>query len=465
MFNKATSCLSGPNDPVVIPRGSRRTDWEVELALVIGTGGHNISETDALAHVAGYTIVNDVSERRWQVKRGGQWVKGKSAPTFGPIGPWLVTADEVPEPQALDLWLDVNGTRVQSSNTKEMIFGCAFIISYLSEFLELLPGDVITTGTPDGIGMSRQPPRFLTAGDTMTLSVAGLGEQSYPVVAHPDDSRRVGRMTTAAGRTVLITGAAGGLGAAMTTALVEADATVIATDRDEAGLRELAEHLDATGQLHIVTADISTEAGRRELLGRCAELADHVDGLINNAGIGLTVIRPDDPVKPIRYWDVDSPTLELFLAVHTVAPYHLTNALLPAMIARGWGRIVTVTTSLATMIRRGMSPYGGAKAATEAFTALLAADLVGTGVTANVLIPGGPVDTAILPDRPEIDRSRWLRPSVMGPPAVWLVSPAADHVNGQRVVAAECDPHTGAPSNLRGIAWPGHEGEVHWRRP
>ena len=187
VFNKATSCLSGPNDPVVIPRGSRRSDWEVELALVIGTGGHNISADDALAHVAGYTIVNDMSERRWQVKRGGQWIKGKSAPTFGPIGPWLVTTDEVPDPQALDLWLALNGTRVQNSNTSEMIFGCAFIVSYLSEFLELLPGDVITTGTPDGIGMSMQPPRFLAPGDRMTLSVAGLGEQSYPVVAHPDD--------------------------------------------------------------------------------------------------------------------------------------------------------------------------------------------------------------------------------------------------------------------------------------
>ncbi len=187
LFNKATSCLSGPNDPIVIPRGSRRTDWEVELAVVIGTGGSDISVADALSHVAGYTIVNDVSERRWQVKRGGQWIKGKSAPTFGPIGPWLVTTDEIADPQALPLWLDLNGERVQDSNTSEMIFSCAFIVSYLSEFLELLPGDVITTGTPDGIGMSRQPPRFLTAGDQLVLSVAGLGEQRYPVVAHPDD--------------------------------------------------------------------------------------------------------------------------------------------------------------------------------------------------------------------------------------------------------------------------------------
>ena len=263
---------------------------------------------------------------------------------------------------------------------------------------------------------------------------------------------------------MLITGAGGGLGAAMTIALIDAEATVIATDRDDAALRELSARVGAAGHLRLVTADISTDAGRRELLGRCAEIADPVDVLINNAGIGLRSIREDYPVDPIRYWDVDGPTLELFLAVHTVAPYQLTNSLVPAMIARGWGRIITVTTSLATMIRRGMSPYGGAKAATEAFTALLAADLAGTGVTANVLIPGGPVDTAILPDRPEIDRSRWLRPSVMGPPAVWLASAAADDVNGRRVVAAICDPETGVPASLAAIAWPGHEGDIHWRR-
>ena len=188
LFTKATSCLSGPYDPIVIPRGSRRTDWEVELAMVIGTGGSDISASRALDHVAGYTIVNDVSERRWQVKRGGQWVKGKSAPTFGPTGPWLVTPDEVGDPQSLDIWLRLNGELMQQANTSEMIFGCAFLVSYLSEFLELLPGDIITTGTPDGIGMSRQPPRFLTAGDTLTLGVQHLGEQAMQVRRHPDDA-------------------------------------------------------------------------------------------------------------------------------------------------------------------------------------------------------------------------------------------------------------------------------------
>ncbi len=265
------------------------------------------------------------------------------------------------------------------------------------------------------------------------------------------------------GRTVLLTGAAGGLGTAMTAALAAAGATVIATDRDDDALGALRDRTAADARaLELVAADIATAPGRRTLLARCG---DRVDVVINNAGIGLRGIRAGYPAEPIRFWDIDTPTLERFLAVHTVAPYELTRELLPAMLARGFGRIINVTTSLATMIRRGMSPYGGAKAATEAFTALLAADLAGTGVTANVLVPGGPVDTPILPDSPGTDRARWLRPTVMGAPAVWLASPASADVNGQRIIAAECDPATGRPGRLVGAAWPGHEGDVHWGRP
>ncbi|MCY0389475.1 fumarylacetoacetate hydrolase family protein [Robbsia sp. Bb-Pol-6] len=183
VFNKWLSAVVGPNDDVKIPRGSRKTDWEVELGVVIGKGGAYIEEADALAHVAGYCIVNDVSERSYQIERGGTWDKGKGCDTFGPIGPWLVTADEVADPQRLALWLEVDGTRHQNGNTSTMIFGVAHLVSYLSQFMSLQPGDVIATGTPPGVGMGHKPePVFLRAGQTMRLGIDGLGEQRQRTV-------------------------------------------------------------------------------------------------------------------------------------------------------------------------------------------------------------------------------------------------------------------------------------------
>jgi 2-keto-4-pentenoate hydratase/2-oxohepta-3-ene-1,7-dioic acid hydratase in catechol pathway len=186
LFNKATSALAGPADPVTIPPGSEATDWEIELGVVIGRPVERVSQAEALGCVAGYMTLNDLSERHWQKDRGGQWVKGKSAPGFCPIGPWLVTADEVPEPQALPLWLDLNGETMQLSSTADMIFGVAEIIAYMSRFMVLRPGDVIATGTPEGVGLGMKPPRFLRPGDAMTCAVEGLGTQRLPVVAHPD---------------------------------------------------------------------------------------------------------------------------------------------------------------------------------------------------------------------------------------------------------------------------------------
>ncbi|MFN3547243.1 MAG: fumarylacetoacetate hydrolase family protein [Mesorhizobium sp.] len=183
VFSKAPSCLSGPNDDVLMPKGSVKLDWEVELAIVIGERCDYVSKQDALSKVFGYALCNDVSEREYQAERGGQWIKGKSAPTFGPLGPWIVTADEVPDPQALSMFLDVNGQRAQTGSTATMIFTCAEIVSYLSEFMVLEPGDVITTGTPPGVGLGMKPPRFLKAGDTMRLGIDGLGEQRQTVVA------------------------------------------------------------------------------------------------------------------------------------------------------------------------------------------------------------------------------------------------------------------------------------------
>ena len=182
VFAKWTSAITGPDDVVEIPRGSRKTDWEVELGVVIGQGGRYIDEADALSHVAGYCVVNDVSEREFQLERGTQWDKGKGCDTFGPIGPWLVTADEVPDPQQLNLWLEVNGHRYQNGNTRTMVFTVAQIISYLSRFMSLQPGDVISTGTPPGVGMGQKPPRFLVAGETIRLGIEGLGVQTQRTV-------------------------------------------------------------------------------------------------------------------------------------------------------------------------------------------------------------------------------------------------------------------------------------------
>ena len=177
IFMKATSAIVGPNDDVQIPRGSQKTDWEVELAVVIGTAAKHVSEADALSHVAGYAVTNDVSERAFQIERSGQWTKGKSCDSFGPIGPWLVTRDEVADPQNLGMWLTVNGVKKQDGSTKTMVYGAAFLVSYLSQFMTLHPGDVISTGTPPGVGMGMKPPQFLRDGDVVELEIAGLGRQ------------------------------------------------------------------------------------------------------------------------------------------------------------------------------------------------------------------------------------------------------------------------------------------------
>jgi 2-keto-4-pentenoate hydratase/2-oxohepta-3-ene-1,7-dioic acid hydratase in catechol pathway len=184
VFMKAISCLQGPNDDVMIPRGSLKTDWEVELGVVIGKRASYVEQADALDHVAGYVLINDVSERAFQTERGGTWDKGKGCDTFGPVGPWLVTSDEVGDPQDLDMWLDLNGKRMQTGNTRTMIFGVAEIVSYVSEFMTLEPGDIITTGTPPGVGLGQKPePFYLKAGDVMRLGIEKLGEQQQTVIA------------------------------------------------------------------------------------------------------------------------------------------------------------------------------------------------------------------------------------------------------------------------------------------
>ncbi len=183
IFMKATSAIVGPNDDVVIPRGSEATDWEVELGVVIGKKAKYVSEADALGHVAGYCVINDVSERDFQTKRAGQWTKGKSCDTFGPTGPWLVTKDEIADPQALKMWLTVNGVSKQDGSSKTMVYGVAHVVSYLSQFMTLHPGDIISTGTPPGVGMGFKPPQYLKAGDVIELGIEGLGTQKQTVVA------------------------------------------------------------------------------------------------------------------------------------------------------------------------------------------------------------------------------------------------------------------------------------------
>lgn len=182
LFTKAITCLNGPNDNVTIPRGSEKTDWEVELGIVIGKPASYVTKAEALDHVAGYVLINDVSERAYQTERGGTWDKGKGCDTFGPVGPWLVTTDEVGDVQDLDMWLDLNGARMQTGNTKTMIFGVAEIVAYLSEFMTLEPGDLITTGTPPGVGLGQKPPLYLKAGDKVRLGIQKLGEQGQTFV-------------------------------------------------------------------------------------------------------------------------------------------------------------------------------------------------------------------------------------------------------------------------------------------
>ena len=183
LFSKAVTSLSGPNDPVILPKGSKKTDWEVELAVVIGRRAQYVSQADALSVIAGYSIMNDISEREYQLERDGQWLKGKSFDTFAPLGPWLVTPDEVPDPQNLRLWLDVNAENRQDGNTSDMIFGVSHLVSAISGYMTLLPGDVIPTGTPPGVGLGRVPPVYLKPGDVMDLGVEGLGEQRQEVKA------------------------------------------------------------------------------------------------------------------------------------------------------------------------------------------------------------------------------------------------------------------------------------------
>ena len=183
VFTKANSCIQGANDDVILPKGSVKSDWEVELGVVIGTKASYVEEADALNYVAGYVTVNDLSEREYQLERGSQWDKGKGCDTFGPVGPWLVTGDEVGDPQNLNLWLDVNGKRMQTGNSRTMVFGCANLVSYVSRFMTLMPGDIITTGTPPGVGLGMKPPLYLKAGDVITLGIEKLGEQRQTVYA------------------------------------------------------------------------------------------------------------------------------------------------------------------------------------------------------------------------------------------------------------------------------------------
>ena len=183
LFMKATSAVCGPNDPIVIPLNSSKTDWEVELAVVIGRAAKHVSEKEALNHVAGYAVTNDVSEREFQIERQGQWTKGKSCDNFGQLGPWLVTPDEIPDPQSLNLWLKVNGQTYQDGSSRTMVYGVAFLVSYISQFMTLEPGDIISTGTPPGVGLGQRPPKFLKPGDVVELGIDGLGQQRQEVVS------------------------------------------------------------------------------------------------------------------------------------------------------------------------------------------------------------------------------------------------------------------------------------------
>lgn len=192
LFYKSTTAITGPDDHIIIPRGSKKTDWEVELAVVIGKRASYVSESEAMDYVAGYMLHNDISEREYQLEREGQWLKGKSADTFAPVGPWLVTKDEIRDPHTLDLWLKVNGVRHQSGNTSDMVFKVPNLVSYISQFMTLLPGDIISTGTPSGVGMGLKPPQYLKSGDVVELGITGLGEARQVVISYEETNRQAG---------------------------------------------------------------------------------------------------------------------------------------------------------------------------------------------------------------------------------------------------------------------------------
>ena len=287
VFQKAITSLSGPNDPVILPRDSRKSDWEVELGIVIGTQASYVERADALAHVAGYCVVNDVSEREYQMERGGTWDKGKGCDSFGPVGPWLVTTDEIADPQALDLWLDVNGQRMQQGNTRTMIFDCAEIVSYVSRFMTLMPGDIIATGTPPGVGMGKKPDAiYLKPGDVMTLGIEGLGH------AAPGSPRMVGGSGEAAvsvfsgrfeGRTAVVTGAASGIGRDVARRLSAEGARVSMWDLNAGALGAAAAEAGASNTQAV---DIAAEDAVDVAMQRSIDaLGGRLDILVASAGI------------------------------------------------------------------------------------------------------------------------------------------------------------------------------------
>ncbi|KAI6244357.1 FAA hydrolase family protein [Aphelenchoides fujianensis] len=334
LFTKAVSCIQGANDPVMLPKDSLKTDWEVELGVVIGSRARYVSEADALDHVAGYVLINDVSERAFQIERGGTWDKGKGCDTFGPIGPWLVTSDEVGDPQNLSMWLEVNGQRKQDGSSKTMIFPISKLVSYISEFMTLEPGDLITTGTPPGVGMGQKPePVYLKAGDEMRLGIEKLGEQRQIVVAWTQEGAVAARIVAEGGKVSL-------------------------WDLDADGLKAAAEEVGAS---HAAALDVSDEAAVLAAATSANDALGRIDILVASAGItGATATvyeYPTDSWK--RVFDIN---------VNGV--FYCCKAVVPFMLAGGYGRIVNV-----------------ASAAVIGLTKSLGKELATKGVIANSLTP------------------------------------------------------------------------------
>ena len=371
VFMKATSCLIGPNDDVIRPKRSTKMDWEVELGVVLGAKAQYVPAERALDYVAGYCVVNDVSERNFQIERGGQWDKGKSFDTFGPVGPWLVTKDEVGDVHGLAIWLDVNGERMQTGNTRTMIFNCAEIVSYLSEVMTLMPGDLICTGTPPGVGMGMKPPRYLQIGDVMT-SGHREARRTAAETCGVSGPRVMNRLDLENKRAVVVA-----------ERLAVSGARVALWDRDAANLDRTAAAMGPAAQA--IGLDVSSESAIADALEKTLAQFGGIDALVNNAGIS----GPNMPT-----WEYPVDDWRRVLDVNLTGVFLCCRAIVPHMIASRCGRIVNVASVAGKEGNPNAPAYSASKAAVIALTKSLGKELARTGVVVNCVTPGA-VRTAI----------------------------------------------------------------------
>ena len=450
VFFKASNTLVGPNDDVRVPRGSLKTDWEVELGVLIGAECRYLeSPDDAWSRIAGYVVSHDVSEREFQLERGGQWVKGKSCETFNPCGPWLVTPDEIGDVGALPMWLDVNGERRQTGSTATMVFDVPHLVWYLSQFMVLDAGDLINTGTPPGVGMGMKPPQFLRPGDIVEMGVQGL--------RIPATARRGGAVTTElAGRWVLVTGGMRGIGLAVGVALAEAGASVVVHDLEDQGRAgEVEAVLLAAGApaVEFVFFDLRDASavglGLAQVAGRRL-----IDVVVNNAGMQATF--------PLG--EMDRATWDGIIATNLSAAFETMRTFLPGMRVRGYGRVVNIASVHGLVASVDKAAYVAAKHGLVGLTKVAALEYADAGsaasggVTVDAICPGW-TETALI--EPQIQR---LAAAHGGDRAAGVVRPAVREAAVTAVHAGRGDRSDGSDTDLPDLPQRDRHGDPHRRR-